>query len=389
MPGLRNGCLHKMKKILLITNIPNPYRVPLFNVLNEQMKKEQLQLKVVFASAGYSRRYFKLSSNEFNFEHVILNGATISSSKDSEKTYFLYKGLWTLLRKEKPNKIIVSGFSSATMMVFIWRIFTGTKYIIWSGSIEKENRNSNILRTLQRKLLCSFASAFVVYGSKAKKYLQINGVSENKITIAINTVDTDFFRSETLKLRNENIKINKPITFTYLGYLVPRKNVLLLLETINIVSKSRANFQLDIIGEGSAKAELEKYVSENNLTSIVKFHGFKQKEEIPAFFAKSNALLFQTDFDIWGLVLNEAMAAGVPCLSSTNAGATYDLIQNGINGFCVDFKDKNDIAAKMISIIDHPELVEKMGEQAEEFIRTNANLITSAKGFINAMKLAE
>ena len=378
-----------MKKILLITNIPNPYRVPLFNVLKEQMMNEQFHLKVVFASAGYNRRYFKLSSNDFNFDHVILNGASISSSKDSEKTYFLYKGLWKLLRSERPNKIIVSGFSSATMMVFLWRILTGTKYIIWSGSIEKENRNSTILRTLQRKFLCSLASAFVVYGSKAKEYLQKYGAKENKIAVAINTVDTDFFHTETARLRNENKKIDSPITFTYLGYLVPRKNVMLLLETIKIVSKSRTNFQLDIIGEGSSKADLEKYVQENELSSIIKFHGFKQKEELPAFFAKSNALLFQTDFDIWGLVLNEAMAAGIPCLSSINAGATFDLIQNGVNGYAVDFNDKNAIATKIISIIDSPELAMKMGEQAAAFIRTNATLTISSKGFINALRLAE
>jgi len=374
-----------MEKILLITNIPNPYRVPLFNMLSKKMLIEKKHLKVVFASETYKRRYFKLSTNEFNFDYIILNGGAINSKSNSEKTFFLYKGLWKLLRKERPNKIIVSGFSAATLLVFIWKLVTRTKYIIWSGSIEKENRNSSFLRISQRKLLCRFASSFVVYGSKAKKYLINMGVKESKISIAINTVDTNFFRSETEKIRQSLSSENKHVTFTYLGYLVPRKNVQLLLKTIKIVSKSRNNFKLDIIGEGSSRADLEKYVNENELSSIVRFIGFKQKDELPSFFASSNGLIFQTDFDIWGLVLNEAMAAGILCISSINAGATIDLIEDGVNGFALDFNDTEDVAKKIKFIIDNPKKSYEMGQRAAEFIRTKANLEIAANGFIEAL----
>jgi glycosyltransferase involved in cell wall biosynthesis len=378
-----------MKKILLITNIPNPYRVPLFNELNEQFLKEDMQLKVVFASSGYKRRLFTLSKSDFKFDYITLDGGIYNFEGNPEKTTFRYKGLWELLRKEKPDKIIVSGFSIATMTVFLWKLRSSTPFLIWSGSIEKENRTTGILRSIQRTLLMKAASAFIVYGSKAREYLVKAGVSDKKICTAINTVDTNYFYEETTRLRKNNNQHNRVITFIYLGYLVPRKNVQLLLEAILQVSKKRRDFKLEIIGEGSSKPELENFVINHQLQEIVRFEGFRQKNELPAYFAKSSGLLFQTDFDIWGLVLNEAMAAGLPCLASTNAGATYDLIEDGVTGFVVNFTDIQAIAEKIIRIIDHQEESKEMGERAADFIRTKANLAVSAKGFLEALKITK
>jgi glycosyltransferase involved in cell wall biosynthesis len=121
----------------------------------------------------------------------------------------------------------------------------------------------------------------------------------------------------------------------------------------------------------------------------VKFHGFKQKNELPSYFANTKALLFQTDFDIWGLVLNEAMSAGVPCLSSANAGASFDLIQNNHNGFVVDYENKADIIEKINFIIENPEKAAEMGKRASEFMHANANVSVCAKGFVNAIKSIE
>lgn len=376
-----------MKKVLLITNIPNPYRVPLFNVMSKAFAMENYHLKVIFGSEGYKRRLFTLDKSELKFDYRILNDQAHQLSSNEEKTVFLYKGLSSVLKEEKPDIIIVSGFSSASLKVMWYSLKNKIPYIIWSGSIEKENRNSSFIRKIQRKILVNFASSFVAYGTLAKNYLMSIGAKDSQVSIATNTVDTDFYYSETNKIRNSLNETGTP-HFLYLGYLVPRKNVNLLLAAILQLSNKRRDFILDIVGDGSDKEELETFVENQKIDDLVKFHGFKQKSELPKFLGSSRAMLFQTDFDIWGLVLNEAMASGIPCLASKNAGATSDLVVENETGFAINYENIAEVVEKIEFFIDNREKAAQMGQRAADFIRTNVNLETAANGFLKAVKIA-
>lgn len=373
-----------MKKVIFITNIPTPYRIPLFNEMSNQFQQNGIHLKIVFGSTTYKRRFFKLEPSEMKFDYEILDDKGHSFSEDGEKTIFLYRGLGKILSKEKPDAVIVTGFSPATIKIFARRLLKGTPYTIFSGTIERGKRNQNFIRTIERKLLCRFASSFVAYGNMAKKYLVKTGAPEQSVFIGRNTVDTTFFAEQTETIRKQITNADNKTHFTYLGYLVPRKNVQVLLHSIKIVAEKRRDFVLDILGDGISLNELKKYVADNKLDDVVNFHGYLQKNEIPAFLAKSRAMLFQTDFDIWGLVLNEAMAAGVPCLASPNAGATYDLIDEGKTGFMVDFKDTALVTEKIFWLLEHPAEAEQMGKNAAAFIRNNVTLKHAAKGFLDA-----
>jgi len=377
-----------MKKSVLITNIPNPYRVPLFNELSKQLKNDNIHLKIIFANKTYKRRLFQLNESDFQFDYTFLDNEAITVGNNNENTYFTYKGLYQQLKNENPDSIIVSGFSSATVKVFLYSLINRTPYIIWNGSIAKKGRKDSFIRTLQRKLLTHFAKAFIAYGTKAKSYLMSIGAADEKVFIATNTVDTSFFETATNECR-QSIHNDGLNHFLYLGYLVPRKNVGLLIEIANELKQKRNDFCIDIIGDGESREQLELKVKNLDLCEFVKFHGFKQKNELPSYFANTKALLFQTDFDIWGLVLNEAMAAGVPCLSSANAGASFDLIQNNHNGFVVDYGNMADIIEKINFIIENPEKATEMGKRASEFMLANANVSVCAKGFVNAIKSIE
>ena len=376
------------KLILVVTNIPNPYRIPLFNELNIQCNSNGFQLKVLFASRGYKRRMFTIDMNDCDFDYHILDATTYTASRNLEKTYFSYKGLLAVLKNDQPYRTVIIGYSSGTLMLWLRSFVKQTPFIIWSGTLIKKGRNDSWWRVIQRKIITKRASAFVAYGNKAAEYLRSIGAPSSKIAVAINTVDTDFFRIETRKLRDQILKQDFK-HLTYIGYLVPRKNVIRLLEIINKLSNERTDFVLDIIGDGESKDDLEKYVKQHKLERFVQFYGFKQKQELPFHLAQSTAFLFQTDFDVWGLTLNEAMAAGVACLSSINAGASFDLIKEGETGFVVDFNDTGYVMQKIIHLLDHPEIATQIGENAARLIQEKASLSISAGGFIKAIRLSE
>jgi glycosyltransferase involved in cell wall biosynthesis len=177
--------------------------------------------------------------------------------------------------------------------------------------------------------------------------------------------------------------------FLYIGYLVPRKNIKLLLLAVEKLSKTRNDFVLDIVGDGESRQELENFIKDHQLTEFIQMHGFRQKEELPAFLARATAFLFQTDFDIWGLTLNESMAAGLPCLCSVNAGAATDLVIEGETGWIVDYRNTGQVTEKLNYLLDHPEEAQRMGKNAKLKIESTATLALSAAGFIEAIKISE
>ncbi len=372
-------------KILVITNIPNPYRLPLFNELNQQLIQSNMELKVIFAAETYSRRKFVLDMKDCKFNFAFLGSSQISFG-DSEKTTFRYGNLSDVLKKEQPDRIIVSGFSMATMKVWWYTRFRKAEFLIWSGSVTVKGKGMGVLRRLQRSLLIAYSSAFVVYGERAKKYLLSLNVNEEKIFKGINTVDTTFFSEQSQILKENRVNSTNKKHITFVGYLSKRKNVSQLINCIQLLKTQRNDFMLEVIGDGDDKVQLMDLVKEMNLDDCIHFAGFKQKNELPEYYSRTDVFLFQTNFDIWGLVLNEAMAAGLACIVSPNAGAADDLIVEGETGFVIDFNDEKKIVEKINELLDNSSMRKRIGDNASTFIEQHAGVKQSAEGFVKAIR---
>ena len=372
----------RLPRILLITNIPNPYRIPLFNELHQQLLAEGYALKIVFGALGYSRRQWNINLEECEFDYVVLPSKTINSGQES--VIFTYPHLHKLLKNEQPVAIITNGFSIATTKLWLRNFIIPTPYIIWSGAIANNYNPLPFHRKFLQKLLVRSATGFVTYGNKAKENIVSLGADEDKVHIAINTVDTVFFAKETEQWRNK-IQVSNKHKLICVGELSQRKRLDLLLPAIKILSETRSDFVLHIIGSGSEKKNLEAQAKQLNIEPFIEFEGLKQKDDIPRYFATSSCFIFPTAHDIWGLVLVEAMASGIASIASIHAGATSDLIQDGKTGFAMDFSNPHKVAKLIQWILEHPESAKAIGIAAKKFIEENVNLRVSAQGIVKAI----
>jgi len=370
------------KKIFLVTNIPTPYRIPLFNELHRQLEQLGIKLKIIFGARGYSRRKWKIDLSQRLFDYQILSSGKIIFF-DNEKTIFTYRGLLRAINRENPAVIITSGFSIATTILWLRSFFKKTNYIIWSGAIERKDKPDSLVRKIQRRLLVKKAAGFIAYGTMAKHHLISLGAPPEKIYIAINTVDTEFFLNKIAE--NKYRDQNRKKTLLYIGHFVKRKRVDLLLYMAKLLLKTRNDFVLRLVGDGPEKEKLKHLADELNISEYVSFEGFKQKKEIIEYLRVADCFLFPTSFDIWGLVLVEAMAAGVPCIASIYAGATHDLIRDGINGIAANFTQREKIVEKIDWLLDNPERAKIIGKNASNFIGEKVNLKRSAAGFLDAV----
>lgn len=369
-----------MTKVLLITNIPTPYRIPLFNEINKQLGELGIGFKVLFGARGYARRKWVIDEKEFEFEYQFLPSKNLFEGHE-ERSSFTYTGLYKIINHENPDVTITSGFSIATTKLWLRSFFKDTPYLIWSGAID--NKDHLPLGSLQRKILIKRANGFIAYGTVAKEYLVKMGAPENKISIGINTVETKYFSLKAKDFLSQHPEYRESKHLLYVGNLTKGKRLDLLLVAINQLKEFRQDFQVDIVGTGPEKDVLEQYCKEKKIEKFVNFVGYKQRDELIPFLANSICFLFPSEYDIWGLVLVEAMAAGLPCMSSIKAGATTDIIQNSINGFTINFENTNEVIERLNWVLDHPEIAHQMGMRASQFIRDNLSINKSAKGFVN------
>ena len=125
-------------KIILLTNIPTPYRVPLYNAVNKIFFKNNYNFKVVFCAQEYDRRKWQNPLKDAKFDYVILKSWQIRLTE--EWYLFLPINLFVTLLREKPFIVITGGYSIATIFVFLFHLMTNVPYIIWSGEIKRKTK---------------------------------------------------------------------------------------------------------------------------------------------------------------------------------------------------------------------------------------------------------
>lgn len=142
-------------------------------------------------------------------------------------------------------------------------------------------------------------------------------------------------------------------------------------QLVKIWSKIENNYPdwiLTIVGEGRKKAKLEKLISRLGIANRVELRSYTT--DVPAEFQKSSVFTMTSNYEGVGMVMLEAMICGLPTVAYACKCGPRDVIQDGVNGFLVDFRDANQFANKLSTLLNSDELRHQMGSAAREHIKT-------------------
>ena len=160
--------------------------------------------------------------------------------------------------------------------------------------------------------------------------------------------------------------------FVYIGRLVFYKNVEVILHAWCIVTKKIPDAKLIIAGDGPNKKLLEELVKKLNMTQNIIFMGYVTVEQKSKLLAESNALLFPSTMEGFGLVMLESFQQNRPVITS-NIPPMSDIIENNKTGFLINPNDEKEWAEKIISIIKDPEISNKMGREGNKVLKEKYN----------------
>jgi len=358
-------------RVAIISEIISPYRLPVFNSL---AANANLDLHIVFLSeTDPSLREWRIYRDEIRFRYDVLPNWR---RRIAGYNVLINWDLYQHLDRISPDIVLCGGYSyMASWQAARWCGQHGVPLVLWSESTPYDNRGEFMAVEFLKNRFLRNCRAFVVPGRSAFDYLVSLGVPEAEILTAPNTVDNEFFGRRALAVRMNaascRARYGLPQRFfLYCGRLTKAKGVFDALDAYaSLGTDLRSDVGFVFVGNGHAKSDLEA-TAKNIYPGKVQFAGFVHREDLPAFYGLADMLIFPTHSDPWGLVVNEAMASGLPIITTSVAGCSADLVENGRNGFVVKAGAIDQLSSAMDLLSRNHDMRSRFAAHSEEHIRS-------------------
>ncbi|MDD6572457.1 MAG: glycosyltransferase family 4 protein [Thermoflexaceae bacterium] len=360
-----------MKKVVIITNIPSPYRVDFFYYLQENVKKYEFH--VIYSSVRNTSRQWHADENRIQ-NSCFLKSYNIKIKKryDEHDIYIPY-GVGKVLSNLKPDVVVAMEYNPTILMAMHWCRKHKVKYISWTDGTLNSEKNISKIQRLCRKYIISRADAFIGSSTASRETQIAYGASPEKCHISYLTVDLEKY------IRKKESYGNRQLVCV--GGLIVRKGVDLLLNALALTDSS---ITLVVVGDGGERERLIKQAESLGIADRVTFRGFLEGEELYQCYAQSDAFVLPTREDCFGLVTLEAMCAQLPVISSQYADGARDLIEKDVTGIIVDPYDEKAFAKAIEELVMDTDRLEKMGKAGFERIN-RFSFENVSKGYVEAI----
>jgi len=327
------------RKVLMITTELHPKNVSVVKLLS---KMPDYSFSFLFLSGKKTGKWNYRENIPITYHNCLSFHMSLPVKGDRFVLHFNPFVIFDLL-KLKPDVLFLFGWDLPSYWICaLYAFIFSKKLIIWVGSTKDEKSFSRSLIMPIVKWMIKGADCLLAYGSKSKGYLLSLGADKEKVIVGINTIDTRNLIKQNIRLRNKRsllrkkYGIGKGFVFLYLGQLIERKGIQDLLNAFK--TRQNRNASLLIVGDGVLRSQIKKIICLSDDKNII-LHSSIQRDLIPEVLAISDLLVLPSHLEVWGLVVNEAMAFGLPVIISDKVGAGDDLIKEGINGFIFPAKN--------------------------------------------------
>lgn len=306
-----------MINLVLVTNVPAPYRIPVFNVL---AKDHEVNLTVIFCAERYPGSTWDYG--KIDCPHVFLKerfyqkpGEIIHNNPDVLRH----------LRRIKPDVVITSGFNPTMLYAYSYSLLFRKKHIpLGDGTLMSESHLSPLHR-LVRRIVFKGSHAFIGASDMTLGLYESYGVTRNRCFKSPLSVDNIQFATAR----------NKPKRFDviFCARFIELKNPLFVIDLAAALrDKLRREISLQFVGNGPMENTMRERLRELHYENFV-FQGYVSQRDLPDLYGSARILLFPSANDTWGVVVNEACAAGLPVITTPYAGAAGELVRNNENGY--------------------------------------------------------
>lgn len=301
-------------RLVLVTNIPAPYRIPVYELMDAE---PDIALTVLYCAGREPDRHWGLRRTPVR--SLLLRGTfwTVGG-----RFNHLNPGLYRTLVRERPDVVITTGYNPTHLMAVLYAFLHRVPHVVQTDGTDVSERSLSSVHRLVRRLVRRASQAFVGASEGSLRLFRSYGVTEDELFRSPLAVDNDRFVRVLPKTHD----------LVFSGRLNSLKNPLFALEVAErAAARLGRRVSMSIAGTGPLLDEVLS--TARRLVDVdVTVHGFLEQDQLENVYAAARLLLFPTGGDAWGIVVNEACAAGVPVLTSPHAGVADELVLDGVNG---------------------------------------------------------
>lgn len=297
----------------------------------------------------------------------------------------------------KPDVVFPYGYSLRIMRwVKYWAEKNGVAAVVISDSNYSDKRRFWPFELLKSLFISRFEAGFVG-GTSSSRYLQHLGLPEERIVAGYDVVDNASIQNRNIRNRRAISDLRRKLElpekyFLFVGRMVKCKNISGLLRSYANYFRSTRELPWDLVlcGDGPDESEF-RYNADGLSTETrkhISFRGLVKQPDLIDFFSGASCLILPSEFESWGLVVNEALVCGLPVLVSQRCGCAMDLVQDNINGWKFDPDNLDELTRLMLHVQRlEPNAREEMGKRGQEII-AEWDLDRFCQGAINSAEIA-
>lgn len=262
------------------------------------------------------------------------------------------------LEQANPDVVAVNGWNNfGSLIAANCCARRGIPMVVMSESSRQDETRTWWKEAIKRRIVGLYSAA-LVGGQRHVEYLVELGMPRERISTGYDVVDNAYFREKTDEIRNQNSEIRRQYQlpenyFLASARFIEKKNLTRLIRAYaKYCQKSQtggnATWDLVLLGDGPLRKTLNSQLSTLNLQKHVHLPGFKPYDELPVYYALANAFVHASTTEQWGLVVNEAIASGLPVIVSERCGCVPELVQG--NGFTFDPTNERDLTDRLLEM---------------------------------------
>ena len=264
-----------MVKIALITNIPSPYRVLLYNELGRVYGNS---FKVFYCSRSEPNRKWDLPDLQHNY--LFLSEGLVSFFN---KSFYLNWDIWKNLKLFNPSMIITGGFNPTMLFSIIFARMYKKRHLINTDAWEITEASLNKYHILLRKFIYQNVAAFLPVSLKGKNnFIKNYNIPEHKIFIGHYSIQNERFSQAQSAMKRFDL--------IFSGQFISRKMPLFFCDVVIELAKQKPDLKVVLLGSGPLENEILEKLKSSRINFT--YPGFIQQDEIPKFFGASKIFLF-------------------------------------------------------------------------------------------------
>ena len=289
--------------------------------------------------------------------------------------------------------IFVNGYGSReNRMVIDWAHRTRRKCFTFFESKRDDTKRYFWVECVKRRIVRKLEGA-ICGGRSHQEYAIELGARPERTLTGYDVVDNHFFKEHAGHARSDETNLRKSYRlpekyFLSCARFVEKKNIAGLLEAFKRYRKDCGGKPWDLVlcGDGPLRDKLERKVNREQMTGV-HFAGFQPAERLAVYYGLAKCFVLASQVEQWGLVVNEAMACGLPVLVSRAAGAVHELVRDKENGFTFNPSDISQLSRLMVEMAGGKYDLPAMGRRSSELIAPwNPELF--ARGIVELIKRA-